>query len=338
VDSLPNLNTVIESFSPSIVYTASTPRTFQYHTMDVNTLVTASRIARTVKSAKEADALRRATAISGECLVEVMKWAQWEPGLNELTIAAYFKLQGAFRDCPQLSFITIAGAGQNACFLHREECTAPVHEGELVVFDCGLFYDHYPGDITRTFPISGKYSPEQALVYTALLKLQKRLIQGVKPGVHWDALWLEMDLGLFAILQELGVLPAELKFERKLQTFFLPHGLSHHIGCNVHDHCQFIVEGSKIKDTRHRAMTMAPGHVISIEPGIYFNLKRLAQLDTTEPPYDQINTARVIELGNTVGGVRIEDDVLVTEDGCEVLSRGCPKEIAEIEALMRRAG
>jgi Xaa-Pro aminopeptidase len=336
VESLGNLNAVIASFSPSIIYATTAPVTFSHPTIDLHTLLTAAAIARTAKSPKEAAALRRATAVTGECIVEVLKWVHWEPGFTERAIGAYFKMQAICHGCPHLAFLTIAAAGPNACFLHREGGAAPIEKGDLVVLDCGVFYEHYPGDITRTFPISGKFSAEQAFVYSALLKLQKSLIEMVKPDVHWRPIWDHMYAGIWELLQELGVLPAGLPFDEKLHEFFLPHGLSHHIGCNMHDHCQYVVEESKIKDTWRRGFTLGPGHVISIEPGIYFSLPRLARLNREEPPWDKINLARAVELGKSVGGIRIEDDVLVTEDGCEVLSTACPKEIAEIEALMAK--
>jgi Xaa-Pro aminopeptidase len=186
-------------------------------------------------------------------------------------------------------------------------------------------------------PISGRFSPDQAAAYAALLRLQKRLIAAVRPGVRWPELSDLMFRGVFRILQKLGVLPRALGYDRKLAVLFLPHDLSHHIGANVHDHCEWIVEESKIKDTIERVETLAPGHVISIEPGIYFHLQRLTELDREKPPYDQVNIERAVELAREVGGIRIEDDVAVTEDGVEVLSAGCPKEIAEIEALLASA-
>jgi Xaa-Pro aminopeptidase len=207
----------------------------------------------------------------------------------------------------------------------------------LVLLDCGVCCDLYAGDITRTLPISGKFSAEQATVFGALLKLQKRLITEVKPGATWSQLTDSMDHGIFAIAQELGVLPQGPEYDWKLADFFVPHGLSHHIRCNPHDHCGYENEDSKITDSIHRQYTLAPGHAISIEPRFYFHLRRLEQIKPDDAPLNQINIARATELANAVGAIRIEDDVAVTEDGFEVLSPICPKKIAEIEGLLAKA-
>ena len=188
----------------------------------------------------------------------------------------------------------------------------------MILLDCGLFYQHYAGDITRTFPASGKFSDDQKLVYNALLAKQIELIEEVKPGVSMGALQMSMFDKVLQICKELKLVPescTDLSYAR----FFCPHGLSHHIGCNVHDQCQS--DGGVLQ----------PDMVISIEPGIYFHEERLKKEAADLP---QLDMALAMRYAKSVGGIRIEDDVLVTPTGFDVLSKNCPKKVEEIEALM----
>jgi Xaa-Pro aminopeptidase len=258
--------------------------------------------------------------------------------MTELEIEAYFEYRGRLAGCKNVSFSTIVGSGANTCFLHYDRNCAPIHEHDLILLDCGLFYHHYAGDITRCFPASGKFSPDQGIVYEALLRKQKAMIELVRPGVTWQELNEAMRMMIFDVLKELGVVAADAQYTPLLAGFFIPHGLSHHIGCNVHDYCFHYDSTSRIPDTPQREWTLTPGHVISIEPGIYFHPSRLASLDVSVHPFDQINMEIALALSRTVGGIRIEDDVLVTDTGFDVLSAECPKEIAEIEALLGSEG
>jgi Xaa-Pro aminopeptidase len=331
VDTISTLSTVIASFSPSILFTTTDLNCAE---IDQHTLLAATAIARTVKSPNEIDCLRKAATITGQAIINLLTELHWRPGLTERDIEARFRLHATLLGCPNPAFITNVSAGPNTCYLHYAACTSEVKQNDLILIDCGVFYQHYAGDITRTFPANGKFSDDQAAVYGALLDLQKSLITHVRPGVKWSVLSTEMNQGTFAIIARLGLVPADLPFNDKITNFFLPHGLSHHIGCNVHDLCLYAAPKSKIKDSAERVRVLAPGHVISIEPGIYFHPTKIAELNPSVEPWDKVNLELVKRFAETVGGIRIEDDVLVTESGCEVLSGGCPKEIAEIEALL----
>jgi Xaa-Pro aminopeptidase len=201
-----------------------------------------------------------------------------------------------------------------------------------VLLDGGLFWHHYAGDITRTFPASGKFTADQATVYRLLLAKQKLLIAEVKPGVTLMSLTQQMQTHVFDILKQIGVVRPDAEFVRAVAAFFVPHGISHHIGVSLHDYC-YHKEPSKIKDSLQRVRTLAPGMVISVEPGIYFHPDRIDMMGK-DPPYDIVDVEVARTFARTVCGMRIEDDVVVTETGCEVLSANCPKEIEEIEALM----
>jgi Xaa-Pro aminopeptidase len=230
--------------------------------------------------------------------------------------------------------VTIAGAGSNASYLHYQRNTEPIRPGDMILLDCGLFYRHYAGDITRTFPASGRFSQQQAKVYSALLSRQKMLCAAVRPGVEMWQLEAKMSEAVFDVLRDIGVVPKSAPFSAQVAGFFVPHGLSHHIGVNGHDYCLHPTP-SKIPDANpmRRTGTLAPGMVISIEPGVYFHPTRIPGISRSRP-FDIVNERVALEYSRTVGGIRIEDDVLVTETGAEVLSANCPKEIAEIEAIL----
>ncbi len=194
------------------------------------------------------------------------------------------KLEGGFltHGAQGYAFPSIVGSGPNTCRLHYESAQRQMQQGELVVIDVGAKYRHYCADITRTLPVSGKFSPRQAEIYNLVLEAQKRGIAAAKPGVKvsdvHQAAWKFLD-------------------EKKHAANFW-HGTSHFLGFKVHD------TGTSYEQE------LEPGMVITVEPGIYLPEENL--------------------------GVRIEDDILITEDGCRVLSNGLPKEIPEIEAWMRK--
>jgi Xaa-Pro aminopeptidase len=324
---------VIQEFNPSVVFTTTEPISFEWAKIDRHTLLGATAVARTVKSEREIACLRKASEITGQAIVGVWKTLRWRPGLTERNVEGYFQFQANLLGCHETSFLTIVGAGADACFLHCDQCPGEVKQNDLILLDCGVFYEHYAGDITRTFPASGKFSPIQEVVYSNLLTLEKELIEAVAPGVEWVTLERKLLRGVFDILVKLGVVSPDVRCDHNITAFFIPHGLSHHIGCNVHDPCDYTEDEAMIKAGSSIGQVLVPGHVISIEPGIYFHPLRIARLARARAPLNRINREVAAQLAEQVGGIRIEDDVLVTKDGREVLSRSCPKEIADIEAL-----
>jgi Xaa-Pro aminopeptidase len=165
-----------------------------------------------------------------------------------------------------------------------------------------------------------------------LLAKQKLLIADVKPGVSLIDLDRQTRKDVFDILKQIGVVRPDAECTYRVANLFCPHGVSHHIGVSVHDYVAH-EEPSKIEDSEDRTLILAPGMVVSVEPGIYFSPRRIAMIES-DPPYDVINVEVARTFAKTVCGMRIEDDVVVTETGCEVLSANCPKEIEEIESLM----
>ena len=211
------------------------------------------------------------------------------PGITENEIQGIIEYQFAKYDARQFAFYPIIGTGVNGLLPHYMDNNATTKDGEMIVMDLGARYHGYCADITRTFPVSGKFTQEQTEAYGALLEVQKKLIEAVRPGVS---------------LKEINRLSDQLITEAGYIKYRL-HSMTHHLGLETHDF---------ETDTILRS-----GHVITIEPGIYI------PANATELPE-----------GFRGMGIRIEDDVLVTDTGYEVLSRRIPKEIADIEAAMRR--
>jgi Xaa-Pro aminopeptidase len=203
---------------------------------------------------------------------------------------------------------SIVAGGDHACVLHYRDNDAPLKDGELILIDAGCQVDNYASDVTRTFPINGKFKPAQRALYDICLKSQKAAIAMAKPGSTLveiqDAAFKALAEGLI----EIGLikLPLAEALEKNAHKHFCPHSISHWIGLDVHDAGLYMTKG--------KAVLLEPGMYFSVEPGIYINSE-----DTSVPAeYRGI-------------GIRIEDDVLITESGHLVLTGAIPKEISEIE-------
>lgn len=273
---------------------------------------------RMVKSPIELQLLQHAIDITTEALERAMALAasaKWEYELKA-EVEYIFRRRNAFWGYP-----SIVGCGPNATTLHYEDAQGPIRAGDLLLMDVGAEYGHYSADITRTFPVSGKFSQEQADIYNIVFEAQEAAMRAVRPGatlteVHNAALAKIKD-GLF----RLGLITD--KDSDQYRIWFM-HGTSHMIGLNVHDLSQ---PGAKL----------APGMVFTVEPGIYVREDALDNLPNT-PEYQRFKQAirQAFEKYRGIG-VRIEDDVLVTENGFKNLSAAVPRSIPEIEAFIARA-
>ena len=292
---------------------------------DIHTFLSITGIARKVKFDWEIDCLRKASVLTSNALIEVMKKAR--PGIKEQHLEAEFLHYGLINNTEGACFPTIVASGENAAFIHYSKNSSIIADGSLILLDCGFFYNHYSGDVSRTFPANGKFSDIQKRMYNSVLKLQYGLIDLVKPGMRIGKLETVALKWIFEILREYGIVKPDAEFDFNIACFFLPHGVSHHIGCNNHDPC---MNDGKGKITPKDEDLLDKGMIISIEPGIYFN--KLC-IERAYKEHSSINIELAQLYSNLISGIRIEDDVLVTENGCEVLST-CPKTVEEIEAIM----
>jgi Xaa-Pro aminopeptidase len=266
---------------------------------------------RLIKSEEEIEIMQRAADIAAEAHVEAMKAAR--PGMKEYEIEALveyiFRRSGAYAP----AYTSIVGAGANATILHYIENNATLNDGELLLIDAGAEYKGYASDITRTFPINGRFTKAQRDIYDLVLDTQMACVEMVRPGTSGDELKNHSIEMLTEGMVRLGLLqgePKKLIEEEKYKQFYM-HGLGHFLGLDVHDVGRYYH-----KDQSRR---LEPGMVMTVEPGIYI------APDTKDIP-DQYRGI----------GVRIEDDVLVTQNGPRVLSKKAPKQPEEIEELMAR--
>jgi Xaa-Pro aminopeptidase len=260
------------------------------------------------KSAAELEKMRRAARVSREAHVQAMKKAR--PGVSETEIDALIEYTFRRSGSTGPAYTNIVAGGANACILHYVENNCALQDGDLVLIDAGAEWDYYASDVTRTFPVNGRFSPEQRSIYAVVLEAQLRAIEHVRAGVTFVSVHERALEVLCTGLVRLGLLAGTVKEVVEKETYkrFYMHRTSHWLGLDVHD-C-----GAYVQDGRSR--TLEPDMVLTVEPGLYI------------PQDDETVEARWRGIG-----VRIEDDVLVTESGREVLTAGIPKSIEEIEAV-----
>ena len=266
---------------------------------------------RLFKSAKEQQLMRKAAKITSIAHRRAMQMC--EPGMLESQLEAELTYEFMSHGARSPAYPCIVGGGENACVMHYVDNTATLRKNDLVLIDAGCEYQHYAADVTRTFPVSGKFSVAQRKLYDIVLKANEAAISQCLPGNHFNAPHEAAVRVMVEGLIELGLLEGEIDSIIAAEDYkaFCPHKTSHWLGIDVHDVGDYRV------DTRWR--DFEPGMVLTIEPGIYI------QRDET--------TAHLPDIYRGIG-IRIEDDVLITRQGCEVLTDDVPKQPAEIEALM----
>jgi Xaa-Pro aminopeptidase len=276
--------------------------------LDVDAMVAEMRL---IKSDYEIELMRTAATISADAHARAMKFVK--PGCNEYQLEAEIVHEFAMRGARFPAYNSIVGGGENACILHYVENNAEVKDGDLVLIDAGCEYQMYAADITRTFPVSGKFSPEQRAIYEVVLAAQHAAIAMIKPGNAYDTVHNAAVSVLVDGLISLGLLTGDadtLIAEEAYKEYYM-HGTGHWLGIDVHDVGDYRVAGTK------EWRNFEPGMVLTVEPGIYVS------------PSNEAVDAKWRGIG-----VRIEDDILVTDSGYENLTAAVPKSIAAIEALM----
>jgi Xaa-Pro aminopeptidase len=284
---------------------------------------------RLTKDADEIAALREAIDLTAEALNETYRAA--EPGMREVDLAAILRYAFDKRETED-SFLQ-AASGPNSTNVHFGATMRPLAAGDLVVFDVGTWIRGYTSDISRTIPANGRFSKEQRALYELVLEAEKEGCRKLIPGVTFKAVQTEVEDILMAGLEKLGlVTDVKSPWQRRL---YIQHGFGHGIGLDVHD-----VWGWH--SPRLDKVVMVPGMVMTMEPGLYFPEARFEAILVNLK--GKVPDAEITAFREKVGpaykkyvgmGVRIEDDVLIKEGGNEILSDRVPKEIAEIEKLMR---
>ncbi len=264
---------------------------------------------RLYKSANEVKVMKQAADISARAHIRAMQASR--PGLYEYHLEAELDYEFRKGGAKMPAYGSIVAAGKNACILHYRENDALLKDGDLVLIDAGCEIDCYASDITRTFPVNGRFSPEQKAIYELVLAANEEAFKHIAPGKHWNEAHEATVRVITAGLVELGLLQGdvdELIAAEAYKPFYM-HRAGHWLGMDVHDVGDYKVGGEW--------RVLEPGMAMTVEPGIYI----------APDNQDVAKKWRGI-------GVRIEDDVVVTRNGCEILTGGVTKAVAEIEALM----
>ena len=270
---------------------------------------------RLTKTPEELERMRRAATITVEAFTEMLDAVR--PGVGEWELEGI--LDGALRrrGAGGTAYPTIVGSGANACVLHYKDNNRSVQDGDLVLVDAGAEVDLYVSDITRTVPVSGSFTAAQRAIYDLVLEAHDRAVEGIRPGATVESIHHTARDVIVEGLLDLGVLVGTSVDVIEEETYkpFFPHQTSHWLGLEVHDVGDYAASGV--------SRVLEPGMVLTVEPGLYF-----------QGPFEDPGIA-----GEYLGiGIRIEDDVLVTAEGNEVLTAALPVSVDEIEGLVGGQG
>lgn len=267
---------------------------------------------RLIKSEHELTSMRHAAAITRDAHIGAMRMAA--PGRWEYEIDAHIRGTFMSQGAPRGAYTPIVASGPNATILHYHGSTRRMEDGELLLIDAGCEYGYYASDVTRTFPVNGKFSPAQRRIYDIVLQAQLAAIHAVKPGTNIDAIHqIALEIMVRGLMEEklLGGSFEEIMEKEKYKPF-CPHRTSHWIGMDVHDVGLYYLHD--------KPRTLEPGIVFTIEPGIYISP------DAKDIPAEFLGI-----------GVRIEDDILVTDAGYDNLTADIPKQPEDVERVCRDA-
>lgn len=264
---------------------------------------------RLIKEDNEVQLMRKACEISAQAHVELMRAVR--PGMNERELQGIFIKEIMARGAARQGYPCIVAGGDNATTLHYVFNDQPLKDGDLVLVDAGAEFNYYTGDITRMFPVSGKFTEPQKRVYNKVLDVQKKLVAMIKPGVTLKQVSRHAIQLLSQVMIDENLVSGSLDdviAEEKYKKYFM-HGFGHWLGMDVHDAGRTNENG--------QSRTLEAGMCLTVEPGIYI------------PANDETAPEELRGLG-----IRIEDDILVTQFGNENMTEGVPKDVDEIEALM----
>ena len=337
------LLTVLKNLNPNKIYCLNEEqaeyledldRSFNVDSESLNDAIT---FCRTIKTEDELNLMRESARINNIAHRKVMEAVK--PGMYEYELKALFDYHQEKRGLLFPAYSGIHAAGVNSAILHYTECGSRLNNGDLYLIDAGFEYEGYASDVTRTYPANGRYTDEQAAVYQTVLNALNRTIEMVEPGIKMEDLHLAAAEIILEGLKRMGLVKgtkAEL-MENDIFALFFPHGLGHFLGLDTHDVGGYPkgverIDRPGIRFLRARRELQA-GMVITIEPGLYFIPSLLRKAFEDEEKSKFLNADK-IEAYFEFGGVRIEDNLIVTEDGYENLT-DVPKEIKEIEKIIR---
>ncbi len=283
-------NREMRNFTPAFEFSEKIIKNYPY--VEIKNCYNIFAELRRIKQPFEIEKIKKAIDITKEGILLMMKNSK--AGMFEYEIEAYFDFTVKKRGATDFAFKSIAASGKNAAVLHYSENSSKTNENDLILFDVGAQVDYYNGDITRTFPVNGKFTERQKIIYDIVLRGQKKVIENIKPGVPFKILNEILKEFYFEELKKTGLIAEDGSIDDVSEYYY--HGVSHALGLETHD------------AGRHNEGLLEIGMVLTVEPGLYIEKENM--------------------------GIRIEDDVLVTENGCEILSKDIIKEISDIEKYM----
>ncbi|ORX95336.1 hypothetical protein K493DRAFT_282905 [Basidiobolus meristosporus CBS 931.73] len=335
VDTLKNL-------SPSIIHvlTGTDVTHLGDFQADDSKLTEALEEARMYKSEFELEIMRVSNQISSEAHLALMK--NIKPGMNEREMQALFEYECNRRGSMRQAYLPIMAYSKNAATLHYGRNNCEMTDGQLLfLVDAGGEYHRYASDITRAYPVGGKFTDDAKTIYSIVLDMQKQVLQALKPGVQWEDMHRLANRIACEGLKKCGILTGDVEemIAHHVPAAFYPHGLGHSIGIDTHDVGGYPKGVERIDEPGIRYLRMRrelkPGMVVTVEPGVYF-CDAIIEPFLKNPETAKFFDIPTLDRFRSVGGVRIEDNVVIKEDSIENLTTA-PKEIDEIEAIMASA-
>jgi len=322
-------------------YKEATFKGIENFVVDNTALFPLLRECRVIKSEEELAVLRYVNKVSSRAHMEVMR--KVKPGMMEYQIEALFQYEvyhnGGCRHC---SYTCICAAGHNSATLHYGHAAAPnnrqIKDGEIVLLDMGAEYLCYGSDITRSYPINGKFTEDQKIIYESVLAAQDAVLNKMKAGVSWPDMHILANRVICEQLKKHGFLKGEVDemLKHHIGALFMPHGLGHFLGIDTHDVGGYPEGVERIMEpglkSLRTARVLEEGMVITVEPGIYF-ISAILDPALKDDEKSKFLVADRINQFRNFGGVRLEDDVIVLKDGIENMTQ-IPRSVKEIEDLM----
>ncbi|XP_054718279.1 xaa-Pro aminopeptidase 3-like [Uloborus diversus] len=261
---------------------------------------------RLIKSKREIDLLRKSCDIAAEAMTEVMKFSK--PSISEAHLFAKMEFECRMGGADRLSFPPVVAGGDRANTIHYIDNNQLVNDGDMVLVDAGCEYHGYCSDLARTWPVNGRFTSAQKELYEVILSVQKELIHMCEQKPSLDHLFRSMCQSLGKQFQNLGIISKSASIEDVMQIAYnyCPHHVSHYLGMDVHD-----------TSLMSRSIKLQPGMVVTVEPGVY-----ISKTDSRVPERFKGFC------------IRIEDDILITDEGYEILTANCPKDVSDIEKVV----
>jgi len=313
---------IITNNGQQTIYLLPSQNLPDFHNVDQTQLIPALGASRVTKTASELVLMRLAARVSSEAHINLMKDSQ--VGLYEYNYEGYFEYYTASCGLQHQSYLTICGSGNRSAILHYNTNRYRVNNGDFILIDAGAEFRGYGTDITRTFPVNGRFTVEQVLIYNMVLSVVLEIESILKPGVLWGSINTLAQQRICRALLQAGFLRGNLDelIANRMWYYFYPHSLGHSVGLNVHD------------PGLSQSSPLEANMVVTVEPGIYFNTAFMTQ-GLNDPIAKNYMVAEKIlfYLNLNFGGVRIEDTVIITSTGIEQLATA-PKTVADIEAIM----